>query len=309
MTVTDRERAPVPWLLLVFSLPAKRASQRVEIWRKLQRWGALALRSSGYVLPNNSANQEKLEWLASAIRNYKGQASVVQVHEIDDLPDQKLRQLFLDERGRDYQSLLRELKTILSLPHSRRSTAQLSRARRRLQQVTMIDFFEHPLRGQVEALLARADEPQPSKTNRRSKAGQFQNRVWLTRPRPGIDRVSSAWLIRRFVDPKARFVFAPDPKAYPDAVPFDMFAQHGFGHRGEDCTFETLCKEFAIREGKVRRIAQIVHDADLEDEKFGRGEGEGLDRVLKGWAREDIDDHELLRRGMELIEGLYHGIS
>lgn len=308
MPVTCLRHETAPWLLLVFSLPAKRASQRVEIWRKLQRWGALPLRSSGYVLPSSSGNQEKLEWLANAIRNYKGEASVVHAQEIDDLPDKQLRQLFLEERGRDYQRLLRELKTILSLPHSRRSAAHLGRARRRFQQVTMIDFFEHPLRRQVEAALARADEPLSAKLSRRSKAAQFVNRVWMTRPRPGIDRASSAWLIRRFVDLKARFVFGMDPSAYPDAVPFDMFAQQGFGHRGEDCTFETLCKEFGVREGKVRRIAQIIHDADLEDEKFGRVEGEGLDRVLKGWAQEDIDDHELLRRGMELIEGLYHGL-
>jgi hypothetical protein len=84
-----------------------------------------------------------------------------------------------------------------------------------------------------------------------------------------------------------------------------MFQSGGFGHRGYDCTFETLCKEFRIRDTKVQAIAQIVHDADLEDEKFGRTEGVGLDRVLVGWAKHDISDDELRRRGMQLIEGLY----
>jgi hypothetical protein len=297
-----------PWLLLVFSLPARRASQRVEIWRKLQRFGALALPSSGYLLPNNSVNQENLEWLATAIRNYKGKASVLQVQRFDDLPDKQLRQLFLDERSRDYQGLLRDLKAVLSVPQSRRSAAQLGRLRRRFQQASMIDFFDNPLRGQVETLLTRADEPESPKLSRKSKQAQFMNRVWMTRRRPGIDRVSSAWLIRRFIDPKARFAFGSDPSAHPDSIPFDMFSEQGFGHRGENCTFETLCKEFGIHASKVKRIAQIIHDADLEDEMFGRTEGEGLDRVLKGWAQQDIDDHELLRRGMELIEGLYHGL-
>src|SRR4029077_1617204 len=82
------------WLLLVFSLPARNASQRVEIWRKLQRYGMLALRSSGHVLPNTAANQERMEWLATAIRAYKGQASVVQVKGFDDLPAETLRKLF-----------------------------------------------------------------------------------------------------------------------------------------------------------------------------------------------------------------------
>ena len=88
-----------------------------------------------------------------------------------------------------------------------------------------------------------------------------------------------------------------------------MFVEQGFGHRGDDCTFETLCKEFAIRDGKVKRIAQIIHDADLGDEKFGRVEGQGLDRVLNGWAAQDVADEELLRRGLELVEGLYSSMG
>ena len=309
MAVTSEEQ--VPWLLLVFSLPASRASQRVEIWRKLQRAGVLALRSSGYLLPNTAGNQEKLEWLASAIRNYKGRASVVEVRGFDDLSDERLRQMFLAARAQDYERLLRELKKVVALPPARRLAGQLNRLRRRFNEVVSLDFFGCPLRVRVESLLAQADEPEPSKSTRRGKGkrAQFANRVWVTRPRPGIDRVSSAWLIRRFIDPKARFVFAAAPASHPEAIPFDMFVEQGFGHRGDDCTFETLCKEFAIRDGKVKRIAQIIHDVDLGDEKFGRVEGQGLDRVLNGWAAQDVADEELLRRGLELVEGLYSSMG
>jgi hypothetical protein len=298
---------PSPWLLLVFSLPAKRASQRVEVWRKLQRYGTLPLRSSGHVLPNSPANQEKLEWLAGTIRVYKGQASVVQVRAFDDLPDARLRQLFVEATSRHYDRLLRELKKLVSLPHSQRPPRQLSRVRRRLQEIASIDFFANPMRARAEALVARADEAEAVSPRRKAKAAEYRNRIWITRPRPGIDRVSSAWLIARFIDPKANFVFGDDPAIDPAAVPFDMFSPQGFGHRDQDCTFETLCKEFAIRDGRVRRIAQIIHDADLGDEKFGRIEGVGLDQVLEGWARQEVPDDELLRRGMELIEGLYTG--
>src|SRR6202140_4046185 len=100
----------VPWLLLVFRLPARRASQRVQIWRKLQHYGMLALRSSGYVLPHTAVNQERMEWLATTIRTYKGQASVVQAQGFDDLPTEQLKQLFLEARSRDYQKLLHEAK-------------------------------------------------------------------------------------------------------------------------------------------------------------------------------------------------------
>ncbi|HEY3883932.1 MAG TPA: chromate resistance protein ChrB domain-containing protein, partial [Vicinamibacterales bacterium] len=133
-------------------------------------------------------------------------------------------------------------------------------------------------------------------------------RTWVTRPRPGIDRVSSAWLITRFIDLAAKFTFANDPKEVPGAVPFDMFQAGGFGHRGDDCTFETLRKAFRLSDKRVAIIAQIVHDADLEDDKFGRPEGTGLDRLLVGWAQRNISNAELLRRGMDMIDGLYHSL-
>jgi hypothetical protein len=305
MGVTSHVIRP-PWLLLVFRLPAKRASQRVEVWRNLQRHGTLPLRSSGYVLPNSAANQEKLEWLAGTIRSYKGQASVVQVQAFDDLPDARLRQLFLEASSLRYERLLREVKKLASLPHSQRPARQMSRLRRKFQEIAATDFFISPLRTRVETALARADEVESVSFKRKTKAAEYRNRVWITRPRPGIDRVSSAWLIERFIDPKAKFVFGDDPTTHPAAVPFDMFSSQGFGHRDENCTFETLCKEFAIRDTRVRRIAQIIHDADLGDEKFGRLEGVGLDHVLNGWAKQEVPDDELLRRGTELIEGLYN---
>ena len=309
MTVTSTQRTP--WLLLVFSLPAKSASQRVEIWRKLRRYGVLPLRSSGHILPNSAMNQERMEWLASAIRSYKGQASVVQVQGFDDLPAKRLEQLFVEARSHDYQKILHELKKFISLRAARRPLGRLSRLRRRFLELVEIDFFESPLRARVEKLLAEADEGAAGKLgrNQKQKARQYLNRLWMTRPRPGIDRVSSAWMIRRFIDPKARFVFGEEPSMHPDAIAFDMFCPQGFGHRGEDCTFETLCKQFAIRDRTVKRIAQIIHDADLGDEKFGRTEGYGLDRVLAGWAKHDLPDDELLKRGMDLIEGLYEAMT
>jgi len=298
-----------PWLLLVFSLPAKSASQRVEIWRKLQRYGMVPLRSSGYLLPNTDTNQERMEWLATAIRSYKGQASVVQAQAFDDLSPEQLKGLFLEARSRDYQRLLHDVKKFLALPPSRRPTGSLKRIRRRFQELREIDFFESPLRGRLESMLARADESEVTRAKAKPKSGEYIGRLWMTRPRPGIDRVSSAWLIRRFIDPKARFVFGTEPNTHSDAIPFDMFCPEGFGHRGEDCTFETLSKHFAIRDSRIKRIAQIVHDADLGDDKFGRTEGQGLDRVLTGWAKQDLPDDDLLKRGMDLIEGLYEVLA
>ena len=308
MPVTETTDNPA-WIVLMFNLPATQASQRVEVWRKLKRYGALPLESGGYLLPNNPQTLEHFEWLAVAIRKGKGQASVLRVHSVDDRPDDKLRRDFVDARSKDYEQLQSELKK--ALKSSKRSAGALGRIRKRFSEISAIDFFNSPARGRLEAMLARTEEVPPalsrSQRNAQRTRKEYLNRTWLTRPRPGIDRVSSAWLITHFIDKNAKFVFDNDPARHPKAVPFDMFHGGGFGHRGDDCTFETLCKEFHIGDPKVQAIAQIVHDADLEDEKFGRNEGTGIDRVLVGWAKQNIADEELLQRGMQLMEGLYNG--
>lgn len=304
--------APAPWLLLVFSLPLKQASQRVEVWRKLQRYAALQLPSAGYVLPNNPANLEHFEWLAAFIRKFKGQASVLEVQSIDDMPGEKLTKLFQEARARDYESVLRELKKLVPTKRQPSSPRTLTRLRQRFQEITAIDFFSSPLRSRVENLLEKATMPEAEATHTKKgkrSSKDFQGRHWVTRHHPGIDRVSSAWLIRNFIDPKARFVFADKAAEHSGAVPFDMFHSEGFGHRGDDCTFETLLKEFGLTDPKLITLGRIVHDADLGDEKFGRVEGAGLDRVLIGWAQQGVSDEELLQRGMQMIEGLYQGLN
>jgi hypothetical protein len=302
-------REDAKWLLLTFTLPTKRASQRVEVWRKLQRYGGIPLGNSGYLLPNNPMNLERFEWLAQAIRKYAGEASVVSVQSIDNLSTPQLVARFTETRTRDYQELIRDLQKVSSVAPYKRSSGRMSRLRARFREIVEIDFFNNTLQKRVEELLAKAETP-PATKERTAKVHpkDYVGRVWVTRPRPGIDRSASAWLIRKFIDKKARFTFAQEADVRPHAIPFDMF-QGGFGHRGEDCTFETLQKEFRIRDRKVTAIGEMVHDADLSDGKFGRKEAFGVDEVLKGWARKGMPDKELLDRGMEMIEGLYHSVE
>ena len=132
----------------------------------------------------------------------------------------------------------------------------------------------------------------------------YRSRTWLTRPRPEIDRVGSAWLIRKFIDPKAKFAFASAASAKPGAVSFDMLDAE-FSHHGDDCTFETLTKRFDIRDKTVRKIGEMIHDADLDDAKFQRNECIGIDRVLKGWANEGMSDNDILAEGFRCFDGLY----
>ena len=309
MHITQTSKT-APWLLLIFSLPSKRASERVGIWRKLQKYGTLALRNSGYVLPNTPANQERFEWLATTVRGFKGEASVLQVQAIDDLPSDVLKEKFREERKPDYTALIREVQQLK--PSDQGFHTQLTRLKRRFEEITEIDFFENSLRSKAEEALYKAEHPaDPEVKIGKGKVSkmEYQNRAWITRPRPGIDRVSSAWLIKRFIDPNAKFVFDANPGTHPEAVPFDMYQGGGFGHEGNHCTFETLSVRFGITDKKVRLIGQAIHDADLDEDRFGRSEGVIINQILKGWAEQGIQDEELLRRGMDMIEGLYGSIS
>jgi hypothetical protein len=312
MGMDVRKHSSIAWLLLTFTLPTKRASQRVEVWRKLQRYGTVPLGNSGYLLPRNAVNEERFQWLATAIRKYGGDASIVHVQGIDNISTPQLIGRFAEARAREYQELIRQLEEFSALPLQKRAVGRLSRLRSRFQEIVEVDFFDSPLQKNAGELLAKADAARV--TTRTSESPKidpqdYKRRVWVTRPRPGVDRSASAWLIRRFIDSKARFAFAPEGKVPQAAVPFDMFHDRGFGHRGEDCTFETLQKEFRIRDRGVKVISEIIHDADLADQKFGRKEGYGIDEVLKGWARQGISDQDLLERGMQLIEGLYHSLA
>jgi hypothetical protein len=307
-----RKRSSLAWLLLAFTLPTKRASQRVEVWRKLQRYGTVPLGNSGYLLPNTPVNEERFQWLATSVRKYGGDASIVHVQRIDNISTPQLIARFAEARTRDYQELIGQLRQFSEMPRADRAVGRLSRLRSRFQEIVEVDFFDSPLQKRVVELLAKADAARVTTRvpeTRKINPGDYKNRVWVTRPRPGVDRSASAWLIRRFIDAKARFTFAPEEQVPKDSVPFDMFHDGGFGHRGEHCTFETLQKEFKIRDRRVKVISEIIHDADLADEKFGRKEGYGIDEILKGWARQGIPNQQLLDRGMQLIEGLYHSPS
>ena len=227
---------------------------------------------------------------------------------VDDLNAAAIQQLFRQQRDSDYASLEKDLKKLK--PESGPPSAQLLRLRKRYDEIVAIDYFESKQRTVVRGLLDRLNPPQPKEALvKPANRKEYQGRTWLTRPRPGIDRVSSAWLIAKFIDAKPRFTFAEKPESGTEAVPYDMYGTMGFGHDGDRCTFETLCRSFAVKDRKIQLIAEAIHDADLEDHKYGRDEGHVIHRILQGWAKQNLDDKELLKRGMDLVEGLYVSIA
>ena len=140
------------------------------------------------------------------------------------------------------------------------------------------------------------------------KPEAFRGKTWVARPRPHVDRIASAWAIRRFIDLQATFVFAPKPDRIKGGIPFD-YPGVEFGHQGEDCTFETLLKRFGLKDRALQALAEIVHDTDLKDAKFGRDEAKGIDTVIKGLAATITDDHALLTQGVLIVDAIYASIS
>jgi hypothetical protein len=197
----------------------------------------------------------------------------------------------------------------------KRTRTRLTAAKRELERIGRIDYLQAPAGAEVRALFERIDmklttagtQPKAAKPVKRDGMPPLRS-LWVTRPRPHIDRIGSAWLIRRFYDPKARFAFAKDPAATKKAVPFDVLGAD-FGHHGEDCTFETVLKRLGLKDRKLKAIAEVVHEADLQDGKYSRAEVSGIDITLKGLAATHADDYDLLDAGMAVFDGLYAALD
>jgi hypothetical protein len=296
----------INWLLLLVRLPATHKVERVAIWRKLKKSGAIPIQTSTYVLPDRPSCYETFQWLTQHIRDTGGDATLVRAREIEGLRNEELVALFNAARAKEYASL-RELARSLAKRHkgASDSVGRLDRVRKQFREVRQTDFFNCPRAQDVEMLLRKLERPQSiSLTPVKARPRDYRNKIWITRPRPEIDRVGSAWLIRKFIDRKAKFIFAATLPADDRVVSFDML-DGDFTHCGEDCTFETVLKRFQIRDPAAHKIGEMIHDADLDDGKFERSECVGIDRVLKGWAREGLSDQEILRRGFQCFDALY----
>jgi len=303
-----RVKKKLTWLLLLLRLPATHKAERVAIWRKLKKSGAIQIQTSTYVLPDEPARYESFQWLTQEVRSVGGDATLVRAREIEGLPNEKLIELFNTARAKEYATL-RELLRALSHRRKTRSSPtfgdKLDRVRKQFREIRQTDFFNCPRAQDVEMLLRKMEGTQPGEASvPRVVTRDYRGRTWVTRPRPEIDRVGSAWLIRKFIDPKAKFIFAKKIPANGRVVSFDML-EADFSHQGDDCTFETLMKHFKLRDKRLEEIAQIIHDGDLEDNKFGRPEGKAIELITKGWGKMNWNDEEILRKGFELFDALY----
>jgi hypothetical protein len=299
--------AATSWLLLLFSLPTNRNTERVAVWRRLKKMGAIQIKTSTYLLPDAPPQYEQFQWLAQQIRDYGGDSTLVRAQEIEGLTKEKVITMFNDARAKEYRELRKALQSFIARRKkmdAEQGVSELERVTRQFREARTVDFFDSPRGHDVAMLLRRAEGPKRSRQLETLNVKEYQEKKWLTRPRPEIDRVGSAWLISKFIDRKPKFVFAPSADALPGAIPFDMLDAE-FSHHGNYCTFETLIRRFAISDKLVAKIGEMIHDADLDDARFQRVEAIGIDRVLKGWAKEGLPDKEILRRGFECFDALY----
>jgi hypothetical protein len=277
----------------------------------------VALKNSVYVLPDRESTREDFEWLAREIAELGGSATVCEARLVQGVADHEIEELFLEARSEDYQALLKEARQLdasLRASRTRRSApadlaGDVAALRRRLAVVAAIDFFGAANRVPAESLIAALEKRLGLATGVAAPSiplDDLRGRTWVTRTGVHVDRIASAWLIRRFVDPDATFKFVP-AKGYtpePGELRFDMFEAE-FTHEGDRCTFETLCARLGLVDPALHAVGEIVHDIDLKEEKFARPETAGVARLLAGLTRRTRDDRERIQRGSQLFDDLY----
>lgn len=309
--------APQQLLLLLVGVPPTPSSLRVRVWRRLRSLGAVPLKRSAYLLPDTAERYEDFQWLAQEIERDGGEATLIRVQQIENVSPAEVLRLFHEPRDQDYKQLagryrklLQELERAKSDAARARIQEEVARLAKDHQRIRDMDFFDAPGGAEVrrleEAIAMRTRRPESARREEPATLDltKLRGRRWVTRPRPHIDRIASAWLIKRFIDPDATFIFAPPAEFPQDAVAFDAPGVE-LTHHGEDCTFETLIKRARLRDRRLNRLAELVHEADLRDGKYPHDEARGIDLAIRALLAASADDHQVLAQGMSLFEGLY----
>jgi len=308
----------IEWVAFSYSLPAKSGSSlRVTLWRQLRRLGAISPAGSLYLLPASDEAAEAFQWMTEEVRQAGGDALALRVSRFEGLSDAQVTELFNAARGAEYAELDEQAAALeqtirpdLEPKDQDKIVEALARLRRRHAEIVRVDYFDCQAGQALTARLARieaalrADEEVPRAITLAACA-QYQARCWVTRPRPYVDRLACAWLIRRYIDPAAVIRYADQVAA--DEVAFDMEGAE-FGHRGNLCTFETMILAFELDEPALRALAEIIHEIDLRDGRYVRPETAGLDAILTGWQRAGLSDAQMEANGIAVLEALYNGL-
>jgi hypothetical protein len=306
------------WLLLTHQIPPTPAYLRVKVRRQLERFGAVAVKNSVYLLPPGDDTREDFEWLCREIERCGGETTLCLATFLDQATDERLRAAFDEARAADYREIARAAGDLRAEHEERlmRDETPIGRSRagalrRKLEAVQAIDFFTAPEHDDAERALSElerrlGDRPAAGREPGDPALHRPRGRTWVTREGIKVDRMASAWLIRRFIDPEASFKFVPANGYRPleGELRFDMFDGE-YTHEGDRCTFETLLARFALEDPALTAVAEIVHDIDCKEDRFGRGEVGGISSLIDGIVRSVPLDEERLERGATLFDGLW----
>lgn len=310
---------PKKWLLLIHQIPPKPDALRVKIWRRLQQVGAVAIKQSVYVMPRSEHSREDLSWILKEIVEGGGDGSICEAQFVEGLSDEQIITQFHNARKSDYEKLIHDANALLadwssggSDPRdpATKGHSQLSRLKRRLDDIGAIDFFQAAERATAELLLKKLGNllsgQSPDVHATRKGFGDMVGKIWVTRKNLFVDRLACGWLIRRFLDQAAVFKFVSGARYFPkpDEIRFDMFDGE-YTHEGDRCAFEVMIQRLQLNDRALMPLAEVVHDIDLKDAKFGRSETEGFNALLSGLAASHQDDDQRMTEGYRLFDNLY----
>jgi hypothetical protein len=310
-----------PWYVLIHEIPARPLYLRIKIRRRLLGLGAVPLKDAVYVAPALEKLLPRLNEIAEEARAGGAEAHILAADFLEAGTGERLRETFRERREEDYRALTREVRALTA--RARRGSAagpsegalrsRLARARKRLGATEEIDFFEAPGRNEALASLAALEEIllTPAAPSRpRESARDLVSRTWVTRRGIQVDRIASAWFIRRFVDPRARlrFIDPADPDPRPGDITYDLVGGD-FTHEEDRCTFETLLLRTRTMDPALARVAEIVHEIDIKDGKYSCPETKGVQQMLAGMLMANPDDESRLDRGFAMFDDLYRSFQ
>jgi hypothetical protein len=312
-----KDTHPATWLLLIHQIPNSPAYLRVKMWRRLQKIGAVAVKNAVYVLPCSDQTTEDFHWVAREIMEAGGDASVCEATFIEGINTKELIELFRAARESDYSELTAEIKELGQELRAAEASSdawasgmvgRVARIRQRLTEIQNIDFFPGPIARQTDSLVSELETKLRKAPIRKAQQqpGSYSARTWVTRTGVHVDRMASAWLIRRFIDPNARFKFVSAKGYRPEdgELRFDMFDAE-FTHEGDLCTFEVLLDRMNIGDRALRRLAEFIHDIDLKEAKFARPETAGIALIVNAICTKHREDTDRIDRATILFDDLY----
>ena len=297
------------WLILVHRIPPRPLYLRAKIRQRLATAGAVAVKNAVYLLPQSAEALEDLQWIAQEIVAGGGDAHLFEGDFVDGVAGDSAVAQFRETRDADYAALATDARAAGKAADLAAAHARLAR---RLDEIRAIDFFKASGRAAAEkavaAIEARLKKGQKEETRMLKSNPELRGKTWVTRPDIHIDRLASAWFIRRFIDPKARFRFDAKVKQREDEIRFDMVGGD-FTHEEDRCTFETLVRRIGLPDKGVRAIAEIVHDLDLKEAKFDRPETAGVRTMIEGLIGRVPSDVERIERALPLFDDLHAALG